>query len=322
MRKSTVVTGSVLGISLLLMTCLFSQQPAVQVTVPYQERWGIYSLDPDMQNVELLYSSSQRISNLRLNHVGDKFVFSQPVGGDDNAREEIFTLGIDGQNLQQLTDNSFWDLYPAWSSDDTRIAFLSMQGTNLDIYVMNADGSNQTRLFDSGFHDADIHWTGHQITFTADNRIWIMNDDGSDAHSISEPPRAGEWGNANLPFGDYDPRISPDGRRIVFERLVDDQSSHGNYDLYRMNIDGSNLTRLTNNGYSQGLANWSHSGDRIVYTVAAIGDEGKYDIYMMKFDGTENRNITPETFPENFLCHSPTFSLDDSTIYFVGEWWQ
>ena len=72
-----------------------------------------------------------------------------------------------------------------------------------------------------------------------------------------------------------------------------------------MNIDGSNLTRLTDNGYSQGLANWSHGGDQIVYTVAAIGDEGQYDIYMMNFDGTENRNITPETCPQNFLCHSP-----------------
>ncbi|MCJ7832385.1 MAG: hypothetical protein MUP92_02940 [Actinobacteria bacterium] len=38
-----------------------------------------------------------------------------------------------------------------------------------------------------------------------------MDSDGSDARPITDPPRVGEWGNAVLPFGDYDPRISPDG---------------------------------------------------------------------------------------------------------------
>ena len=307
--------------SLLLIACLLSSHPSSKITVPHEEKWGIYSLNLDTQAVELLFSSPQQITTLRLNHAGDKFVFSQPVGGEDNTNEEIFTLDIDGQNLQRLTDNSYWDLYPAWSPDGGHIAFLSLRESDLDIYLMNADGSNTTRLFDSGTHDADIDWMGSHIAFTANNRIWIMNDDGSDAHLISEPPRAGEWGNANLPFGDYDPRIDPEGKMIVFERLVDDQSPHGNYDFYLMNIDGIYLTRLTDNGYSQGLANWSHAGDQIVYTVAAIGDAGQYDIYVMNSNGTENRNITPETFPQDFLCHSPTFSLDDSTIYFVGEWW-
>ena len=298
MHKSILTAG----ISLLLVACLLSTPPSTQITVPHQERWGIYSLDLGTQEVELLYTSPQRITTLRLNHAGDRFVFSQPVGGDDNTHEEIFTLGIDGQNIQKLTDNDYWDIYPAWSPDGMHIAFLSFRESDLDIYRMNADGSNQTRLFDSGSHDADIHWMGNQIVFTADSRVWIMNDDRSGAHPISEPPRAGEWGNANLPFGDYDPRISPDSTKIIFERLVNDKSPHGNYALYLMNIDGSNLTRLTKNRYSQGLANWSHAGDRIVYTIAAIGDEGQYDIYTMNFDGTENRNITPGTFPQVFCA--------------------
>ena len=116
--------------------------------------------------------------------------------------------------------------------------------------------------------------------------------------------------------------MSPDGRKIVFERLEDDASPHGNYNIFVVNADGSGETRLTDNGYSQGIVSWSHSKDRRVYVVAAIGSEGKYDIYMMNSNGSDNANINPDYFPPDFLCHSPVFSYDDSKIFFIGEWWE
>ena len=309
-------------IAMLSAGCLAKQtHPTQQTAVPQEYRWGIYSLSLDTGEVDLLYSNPETITVLRLNNAGDKFVFSQVVRVGDTTQEEIFTLSIDGQDLRRLTNNEFRDLYPAWSPDDEWVAFLSFRGSDLDIYIMDATGRNVKQLFNSGSHDADIHWVGDKIAFTAYNRIWIMNDDGTGAHQLTEPPRAGEWGNANLPFGDYDPRINSDGSKIVFERLVDDESIHGNYDLYLMDIDGSNLTRLTDTGYSQGLASWSYSGSKIVYAVAAIDDVGQYDIYIMNTDGTDNRDITPRTFPTRFLCSSPIFSIDDTRIYFIGEWW-
>jgi Tol biopolymer transport system component len=137
-----------------------------------------------------------------------------------------------------------------------------------------------------------------------------------------QPPDAGVWGNANLPFGDYDPRLSPDGSKIAFERLEDDVSQHGNYNIYIVDADGSDETRLTDSGYSQGIVSWSHPGDKMAFVVAAIGEEGKYDIYMMNSDGSNITNITPAYFPPDFLCHTPVFSADDSRIYFIGEWWE
>lgn len=116
--------------------------------------------------------------------------------------------------------------------------------------------------------------------------------------------------------------MSPGGTKIVFERMDDDSSPHGNYNIYVINVDGSGEIRLTDSGYSQGLVSWSHSGDRMVYLVGAIDSEGKYDIYMMNSDGTDNHNVTPGYFPVAFLCHSPIFSMDDSKIFFVGEWWE
>jgi Tol biopolymer transport system component len=296
-------------------------KPTNEHEVPHEERWGIYSLNLNTFETRLIYSSSNRLTTLRLNDSGDRFVFSQRIGGDTLNNEEIFTIGVDGHGLNQLTNNEIWDIYPAWSPDGDQIAFLSMRDETLDIYRMNADGSHQTLLYDSGFHDADIDWVGDQIAFTSQSKIWIMREDGTEARPLTNPPRVGEWGKANVPFGDYDPRISPQGTHMIFSRLIDDRSSHGNYDFYLVNIDTLERTQLTNSSYSQGLSNWSHSGDSILYIVAAIDDIGKYDLYTMNADGTENRNITPEYFPSDFLCNFAVYSMDDTEIYFIGEWW-
>jgi len=293
-----------------------------QMSVPHVEKWSIYVLDLATEKVELLYSSASQISHLSLNKTGNRFAFSQKIDGDENEHEEICTVNTDGSNFQRLTNNSYRDLYPVWSSTDAEIAFLTWRDENLDIYIMSNNGTNVRKLYDSGYHDADINWEGNSIVFTANSRIWMMRDDGTQVTQITEPPNAGQWGNANLPFGDYDPRLSPNGNKIVFERLEDDSSPHGNYNIYVINSDGSSQNPITATGYSQGLANWSSSGDKIVYLVAAIGNEGKYDIYVMNSDGTSVRNITPDYFPAVFLCHTPVFSIDDSKIFFVGQWWE
>jgi Tol biopolymer transport system component len=290
-------------------------------TVPEEARWGIYSLDPASQEVGLLYSSSEEIVNLDLNAAGDRLAFSRKVGGEDLRNLEIFTVGVDGLDAQRLTSNQYLDTYPAWSPDDSQIAYLSWPGPTLDIYLMQSDGSAPRLLYDSGRDDADIDWVGGRIVFTRDSRIWIMRSDGSDARPLTDPPRAGESGDANLPFGDYDPRLSPDGAQVVFERLVDDASPHGNYDLFTILTDGSGLHRITRTGYSQGLAAWSPAGDQLVYIVTAMDGAGKFDAYAVRPDGGDNRNITPAFFPARFLMHAAVFSQSGSMLYFIGEWW-
>jgi len=293
-------------------------------TVPHQNRWGIYELNLATLNVKLIYSTPEEIytSALRLNSGGNRLVFAQIIGGPTDNDTEICSIDIDGQNFKRLTQNKLWDLYPAWSPDGTRIAFLSLREKDLDIYMMDADGGNTRKLYDSGSHDADIDWAGGNIVFTAGFSIWMTNDNGGKAVQITHPPQQGQWGKANRPAGAYDPRLGPDGKKIVFERLENTGDIHGGYNLFTINSDGTGETRLTNSGYAQGLASWSHAGKALVYVVAAINGEGKYDIYMMNADGTDVHNITPAYFPTAFLCHAPVFSQDDSSVFFIGQWWE
>lgn len=299
-----------------------TEKPPVTKVVPHENRWGIYALDTNTEKVELLYSSADKIEQLHLNQSGDMLAFSRQFGGSANENAEICTFNLSSREFKRITENNFMDVYPVWSPDGKQIAFLTLRDKDLDIYTMEKDGSNQSKLYDSGKHDADIDWVGNKIAFTSGSRIWTMNDDGTNPAQVTEPPKAGVWGNANLPFGDYDPRLSPDGSKIAFERLEGDTSKHGNYNIFVIDADGSNETRLTDTGYSQGIVSWSHSGDKLIYVVAAIGSEGKYDIYMMNSDGSNVTDITPDYFPPAFLCYTPVFSRDDSKIFFIGEWWE
>ncbi|MBC8505720.1 MAG: PD40 domain-containing protein [Anaerolineales bacterium] len=238
--------------------------PTIELTIPRQENWGIYSLDLSTEKIKLIYSTPWRISGLRLDPSGDRFAFSLMIDGDGHDFEEICTVNLDGSGFQRLTENDTLDTYPAWSPGGTRMAFLAWRNDSMDIFMMNADGSDQRLLYDSGSHDGDVHWVGDQLVYTQNSQIWMINSDGSDAHQISDPPRAGEWGQAVLPFGDYDPNFNPDGSKIAFERMVAEDTQHGNYDIFLINRDGTGETPLTTNSNTQGLPQWSHAGDRIV----------------------------------------------------------
>ena len=58
----------------------------------------------------------------------------------------------------------------------------------------------------------------------------------------------------------------------------------GNQEIYVMNADGSNPTRLTNNSDVDFLPAWSPDGTSIAF-VSRIG-EGNFEIYVMDADGS------------------------------------
>ncbi len=321
MKYLIILVVVILVFSLLSGCVSDDSKNSVEKNVPHEMRWGIYSLNLSTEEIALIYCSDSKITTLRLNNQFNRFVFSKKINGNSNESEEICTINIEGTDFQQVTNNNIWDIYPAWSPAGDKIAFLSFREDDLDIYLMNSDGTFQEKLLDSGSHDADINWVGEYIAFTSRSSIWYAKSDGTNQTKVTNPPRAGEWGNANLPFGDYDPCISPDGAKIAFERLEDDTSIHGNYNIFLIDFDGSNETRLTSTGYSQGFPTFSNNGDKILFVVSAIDDAGKYDLYMMNSDGKDVRNITPSYFPASFLCYAGVFSNDDSKIYFIGEWW-
>jgi Tol biopolymer transport system component len=86
---------------------------------------------------------------------------------------------------------------PTWSTDGTKIAFMSARDGNPEVYVMNADGTSQTRLTSFPGVDARPSWSraGDHIVFTSTRdfgstvtgnfEIYIMSGNGNNAMRLT-----------------------------------------------------------------------------------------------------------------------------------------
>ncbi|MFB0534657.1 MAG: hypothetical protein ACETWR_06715 [Anaerolineae bacterium] len=84
---------------------------------------------------------------------------------------------------------------------------------------------------------------------------------------------------------DTNPEASPDGKKAAFMSLRE-----GNWEVYVMNIDGSGIKRLTNNGDTDGLPIWSPDGQTIAF---ASDRSGEWAIWAMNPDGSNQRMLFP-----------------------------
>ncbi len=62
---------------------------------------------------------------------------------------------------------------------------------------------------------------------------------------------------------EHRPVYSPDGSEVIFMSMSD--KTNGDWELYRMNSDGSNVIRLTSHQGWDGYAVWSPKGEEIVF---------------------------------------------------------
>ena len=81
----------------------------------------------------------------------------------------LFACGSFDTETNLTNYNSGNDMGPYWSSDGTRIAFISNRDGNNEIYVMDADGSNQTNLTNNDVYDDFPNWSpdGTKIAFAS-----------------------------------------------------------------------------------------------------------------------------------------------------------
>jgi len=87
------------------------------------------------------------------------------------------------------------------------------------------------------------------------------------------------------------PVVSPDGKKVLFGISYESlEQNRSNRDLYVMNIDGSNLTRLTRTARSENNAVWIDGGRRIAF-ITSEGD-AKPQLWVMDADGSNRKAVS------------------------------
>ncbi len=172
---------------------------------------------------------------------GQWLALAMSAGGGTN----LFLMPRSGGTPKPITLGPAISVSPSFSPNGRQIVFNSDRGGSPQIYVMDVEGTNVRRLTFQGNYNSSPRWSprGEKIVFmcrVAGNQICLINPDGSGLQQLTTQ------GN------NEDPAWSPDGRHIVFTSM-----RTGHRDLFVMHADGTEQTRLTNNGRDNYLPDWS-----------------------------------------------------------------
>jgi hypothetical protein len=229
----------------------------------------------------------------------------------NDAHWSIYVMNSDGSNRTLLTQGQSGFLAaPAWSPDGSQIAFISERSGYADVWVMDSGGGNAMNLTNDEAKDHSPAWSpdGEWIAFASlrDSLYWELYVMGADGTGVQ---RLTWWEDAS----DLSPSWSPDGTRLAFASKRD-----GNWEIYTMDRDGSNLVRLTEHPADDTNPAWSPDGSRIAFESLR---EGYSDIFVAPVIGGEPVNVSNAPFSSE---HGPTWSPDGGRIAFYsdrdGEW--
>jgi len=210
---------------------------------------------------------------------------------------------------------------PAVGADEAPAAQAASAPANL-LYPGEERHLSNVRQLTFGGENAEAYFSfdGQMISFQSNrahacDQIYTMKADGSDVRMVST-------GLGRTTCSHF----TPDGKSVVYasthlggpECPPVPSSDMGyvwpiydTYDIFKVNVDGTGLTRLTDTPGYDAEATVGKDG-RIVFTSTRDGD---MEIYSMNGDGSDVRRLTNRPGPDG----GPFFSADGSKIVWRGR---
>ncbi len=210
---------------------------------------------------------------------------SQPAFSPDGSRiafhswkgdsRGLVTMDVSGAN-GKLVANFIEDQLPTWTADGQSIIFLTRRSGGRQSQLVKADASTEL---------AEIVIMGEgEYPAVASSGQMVFKGWGQTAFGLR---LASEKMDNIQPITNVDedtaPVLSPDGKQVAFM-----SRREGNWEIYVINTDGSDLQRLTNDPAEDGLPAWSPDGNAIAF-VSNRG--GPWAVWAMTPDGSGQRQL-------------------------------
>ena len=190
---------------------------------------------------------------------------------------DIFVSDLEGNIIQQLTEDPGYDAEAVVSPDGSTILYTSTNSGDLELWMMDIDGANKRQItFDLGYDGGAF-----------------FSPDGSKIVWRASRPAQGE---------DADKY-----RALLLDGLVQPT----NMELYVANADGSDQRQITNLGGANWAPYFHPSGEKLVFSSNYASEEGfPFNIYMINLDGTGLEQITFDGMFDSF----PMFSRNGKKL--------
>lgn len=234
--------------------------------------------------------NSDWASNLALSPDGQSVAYDDfdsiliaPIGG--GSGDEIYDAPSGGYSEK-----------PAFHPDGARVAFQQVgeYPDDYDIYIVGMGGASSSSLITWDGDQGSPSWSsdGEHLAFTSTatpggasldgQAIYIADANGANPVRLTDPTE----------MYASDPEISPDGSTVVFEA----NDFEGPNQIWRVDVDGTNLTQLTNDENYNNDPDWTPNGDRISFTTSREADNWDYRTYTITPSGTGEQPLRPSGF--------------------------
>jgi pSer/pThr/pTyr-binding forkhead associated (FHA) protein len=231
--------------------------------------YHIFSANPDGSDRMLLVAEA---SQPDVSADGQRIAFRS--WKSDNRG--LIERGIEGGDLWRF--NSFFEsAMPTFAPDEQSFLFHSREGGEVPA-IYHTTGTDYQVLRRGGFPiQGELPaWTPdrrfiYKGCLGSDCGLILSNLDGSFPLQLTQDP------------GDTNPAVSPDGQSVAFMSF-----RGGNWDVYKVNVDGTGLTQLTTDTADDGLPAWSPDGQMIAFV---SNRDGQWSMWVMNVDGRNQRPL-------------------------------
>ncbi|MBN1220515.1 MAG: PD40 domain-containing protein [Anaerolineae bacterium] len=201
----------------------------------------------------------------------------------------LVTMDVSGAN-QVLITNFIEDQLPTWTADGKDVILLTRRSGGRQSQLIKVDSTTEF------VEDEGIVLGEGEYPTVGQNGQLVFKGWGTTAYGLRVATAALENIQAVTSVDeDTAPALSPDGQKVVFMSRREE-----NWDIYLINIDGSDLQRLTDDPSNDGLPTWSPDGNAIAF-VSNRG--GSWAVWAMTPDGSGKRQL---------------FTMEGSSDGFVG----
>lgn len=225
-------------------------------------------------------------------------------GKYEKDKWEIYSVNVNGKNLQNITQNKFGDLWPSFSRDGRKIVFQSDRNGNPDIFVMNADGTNLQQITSDTTRESYPCFSpdGKKVLFTSNRdgneELYDVNYDGTDIRRLT-----------NSPGNELSPSYSPDGKMITYFYEKGDHHDQ----VYVAQADATGAMNVSNDSLNNIYPGWANNNE-IIYCAATAAD-GKAIVVADLKKPNIKKKLTDDIF---YASISP----DGSKLVGIGGAWK